>query len=93
MLRTPKELFIASAYAGAWKKVAQDDSFEHALTSALSQLETEMPLECAVPQQACDAHQQMIGARKFMEILCLLHVPNTPPTSNKPKGLDYQAGI
>lgn len=93
MLRTPKERFLASTYSGQWGKITQGDVFEEALHAALSQLEDDMPLECAVPQQACDAHQQIIGARKFMQILSSLHMPPTTPPTTKQKGLDYSAGV
>lgn len=93
MLRTPKERFLASTHSGAWGKIVSGEIYEEALHAALAQLETETPMECPIPQHAADAHQQMIGARKFMEILCSLHVPNTPHKPPTVKGLDYSAGV
>lgn len=93
MLRSPKERFLASTHSGAWGKLASGEVFEEAVHAAFAQLEHDMPLECPTPQQACDAHQQMIGARKFMDILCSLHVPNTSPKPPTVKGLDYSAGV
>lgn len=93
MLRSPKERFLTSTHSGAWGKVCNSETFEEAIHSALSELATHMPLDTQVPQQACDAHQQMAGARKYMEILCSLHRPDTTPKPNQPKGLDYEAGV
>lgn len=61
--------------------------------AALGQLANELPIDCAVPQQACDAHQQMIGARKYMDILSSLHVPETSPKTIQTKSLDYGHGV
>jgi hypothetical protein len=93
MLRSPKERFIATTHAGAWGKLTNGEMFDDAVHAALAQLATELPMECPVPQHAADAHQQMIGARKYMEILSTLHSPETTPTPKQPRGLDYTAGV
>lgn len=66
---------------------------EEAMHSALEQLASELPQDCAAPQQACDAYQQMIGARKYMEILSSLHIPETSPKTIQTKSLDYGSGV
>jgi hypothetical protein len=93
MLRSPKERFLASTHSGAWGKITQGETFEEAIHSAFSQMEVEMPSDCPTPQQACDAHQQMVGARKFMDILCSIHVKQTTTPPKSSKSLDYSAGV
>jgi len=93
MLRTPKERFVASTHKNAWEKVIQSEVFEEAVHASLEQLASELPPECAVPQIACDSYQQMIGARKYMEILCSIHVPQTTPKTVQRQELDFQAGV
>ena len=94
MLRSPKERFVHSTHAGPWGKICSGEVFEEAMHAALDQLAFDMTAQdTQVPQQACDAHQQMAGARKYMEILCSLHTPETTPKSTKPKSLDYEAGV
>lgn len=92
MLRTPRERFVNSPDFDAFKKVVQAPCFEEATITALLELERDLPLECPLPQMAADAHQQMVGARKYLEILCSLHQPQTTPKPAS-KGLNYQAGI
>ena len=93
MLRTPKERFLETTKAAAWGKLTSGELYEEAVHSALSQLATELPIECPVPQVACDAYQQMIGARKYMEILSSLHVKPEDTKTTQPKSLDYAAGV
>jgi hypothetical protein len=93
MLRTPKERFVSSTHKAAWEKIIQTEPFEEAAHAALEQLATELPMECAIPQIACDSHQQMIGARKYMEILCSLHTPQTTPKIIQRQELDFSAGV
>jgi hypothetical protein len=94
MIRPAREKFLAT-YGEAWKSVLKSNAivFEEATVASLLELAEDLPIECAVPQMACDAHQQMIGARKVLNILCSLHQPPTPPKPDLNKGLNYQAGI
>lgn len=93
MLRSPKERFLASTYSGQWGKIASSETFDEAIHTALIELQTHMPMDCQVPQQACDSHQQMVGARKFMEILCTLHVKDSSPKPQTTSTLNYSAGV
>lgn len=93
MLRSPKDRFLASTLSGAWGRVVQTEAYEEATHAALAQLGLELPQDCPTPQMACDAHQQFIGARKVLEILSTLYVPNTPTKTTPQTGLDYQAGV
>lgn len=90
MLRTPRERF--SAHVDTWRKLVQTEAFEEATVTALLELNRSLPLQCDFPQMAVDAHQQMVGARKFVEILCSLHEPSENK-STAPRGLNYQAGV
>jgi hypothetical protein len=93
MLRSPKERFLSSTLSGAWGKVVQMEAYEEAIHAALGQLCADSPKECPVPQAACDAHQQLIGARKVLDILSTLHVPEKPTTTTQPGTLNYEAGV
>lgn len=90
MLRTPRERF--AAHVDTWRKLVQTEAFEEATVTALLELNRSLPLQCDFPQMAVDAHQQMVGARKFVEILCSLHEPSENK-STAPQGLNYQAGV
>ena len=92
MIRTPRERFVNSAHLAAFKKLAQSECFEEATISAMLEMETETPLECT-PQQAADAHQQMIGARKYLEFLCSYALPNPEKKPAAKNELDYTAGV
>lgn len=92
MLRTPRAKFAASPHAAGFKKLVQSDEFEEATLTALLELQREMPTEC-VPQQSVNAHQQMVGAKRYLEILCSLHVPLATTKSTPAKSLDYSAGV
>lgn len=93
MLRSPKERFLASTYSGQWGKVCRTEVFEEALHAALAEVQHSMPQHCDVPQQACDAHQQMIGARKLADTLYSLYAPTTTPKTTTVQTLDYKAGV
>ena len=93
MIRTPKERFVASTFSGQWGKITSSEVYEEAIHTALGQLQSEMPEHCDVPQQACDAHQQMIGARRYMRILSELYVKDTSPKTNPRSEIDYRAGV
>lgn len=93
MLRPPRDKFVASGDAEAFKKIVQSEAFESATLTAMLELEREMPLDCPIPQQACDAHQQMAGARKYLEILCSLHQPPSPTRKTSQRVLNEQAGV
>lgn len=94
MLRGPKEKFLAD-YGTGWKKLVSENPrlFEEAFFATLLELATDLPLDCAIPQQACDAHQQMAGARKALRILSSLHEPTSTTKPATPRGLDYSAGV
>jgi hypothetical protein len=94
MLRTPRDRFL-STYGQAWKKLINDHviTIEEATNTSLMELAHDLPIECATPQMACDAHQQMIGARKVLDILCSLHQPPPKPPQDTTKSLNYQAGV
>ena len=73
--------------------MAHTEAAQQAFHAAISQLCSEYPLECSVPQLACDAHQQLIGARKVLDILSSIHVPEKPTKSTQPAGLQYEHGV
>lgn len=93
MLRTPKQRFVESTHSGAWGKIVQGEVFEDAMYAAFDELNAQLPLDTPSPQVACDAYQQLVGARKLMDILSTLYVPDKPTTTQQHKGLDYSAGV
>lgn len=92
MLRSPKEKFIASSHKAAFEKIVQSDAFEEAILAALLQMENEMPRDCT-PNQAADAHNQMAGARKYLETLCSIHQPEKQLQERPFRELNYKAGV
>jgi len=95
MIRPPRTKFLSSPHASNWKKFVKEhpDAIEEAMSCALLELTDNLPLETAMPQQACDAYQQMVGARKLLAILSTIHEPQTTTKIVQPKGLDYNAGV
>lgn len=93
MLRTPKERFATNTLAGNWGKIVQSEACEEAMRAAFEELCHEMPGSCPSPQESADSHQRVLGARRYMEILCSIHTPETTTKQSKAKGLDYSAGV
>lgn len=92
MLRSPRDKFTSSVHFDGFKKIVQTEAFEEATLAALLELEREQPIEC-LPQQSVDAHQQMVGARRYLEILCSLQQPQQETTKAPARGLNYAAGV
>lgn len=92
MVRSPREKFTTSIHCGDWKRLSQSEAFEEASIAAMLELQADLPKDC-IPQQAADSHQQMVGARKYLEILCAIHEPTKNPKPAAARGLDYQAGV
>lgn len=89
-IRPPKEAFIASTYRREWEEIAGKDAFHFACDYALLVLEDGFPLR-ATPNDAADSHQQMIGARKVLDILKTMSEPTTKPRPINPPTLNYEA--
>lgn len=95
MLRAPRDIFNAS-HGETWRKLvnANPNAFEAALEASLLELVNDMPKDTnGMAQFACDAHQQVAGARKLVDIISTLHEPKAQPKPLAPKGLNYPAGI
>lgn len=92
MLRLPREKFVNGPHRPVWERLITEPAFEEATLAALNQMQTDMPIE-ATPNQSADCHQQMIGARKFLDLLTSIHkpLPNREPAPAR--GLDYNAGV
>ena len=74
-MRSPKQIFLASAHRKAHEDWATTQSAEHAVMMALAQMESEMPETLADVSKSWDYGAQMIGARRLAEILLNLHIP------------------
>lgn len=86
--RTPKDSFLSSPHRREWDEIMGKDSFHFACDYALLVLEDSLPLR-ATPNEAADCHQQMIGARKVLDILKTLSEPVTKPKPFNPPSLNY----
>lgn len=92
MLRSPRDKFISSTHLDSFKKLIQAECFEEATTTAMLELERDFPLECT-PQQSADAHQQMVGARKYLDFLVSLATPQKDYKTMPRTELNYSAGV
>ena len=93
---TPRESFILSGKAAAFKAVVATDYFEIACDYAMLQLLSEqqqnvLPGRPVDPYVGLDANAQMKGAARVLEILKTLHEPVKPPTQEKRPSLNYNA--
>lgn len=80
-MHTPKQLFLGSNYRKSHEDWAMTQGAEWSVTMALAQMESEMPESLSGVEKSWDYGAQMIGARRFAEILLTLHMP---PTERKP---------
>ncbi len=92
MLRSPRERFTSSTYKDAWSKVIASESFEEATCASLLELQAEQPPDPS-PNQAADSMNRLIGARRFLEILCTIHHVPTKPTKHRTESLNFEAGV
>lgn len=76
-MKTPKQLFALGPHRKAHEEWTMTQAAEHAVMTALAQMETEMPETLADVSKSWDYGAQMIGARRFAEILLTLHVQQT----------------
>ena len=74
MTRTPKEAFLKSEHRQKHEEMVLTASFQTACEYALLELAQSQP-EATDPSKGWDAHSQMVGARKVLEILKALHEP------------------
>lgn len=92
MLRSPRTKFRESTHADSFKKLVQSETIEEALNATLLELHFQMPFE-GTPQASVDAHQQMVGARKFVDLLYQMPFPEEQVRKAPTKGLDYSSGV
>lgn len=93
---TPKEKF--KPLSGEWQKVLASPLFDAACDAAMLTLANEVP-HTKTPGMPIDAiasvHQdgQLTGARRLLEILRTLHVPEEAPQPRPLRKLNYEAGV
>lgn len=92
MIRSPKERFIASASAPVFRKMATSFEFEEAVVAAMIEMERDMPMDCS-PNQAADAHNQMVGARKYLDKLVTIYQPEVTSEETTHPTLNYEHGV
>ena len=89
-MRTAKELFRKTVYFDDYQKLISTAAFEPACHAALSTLLESFPESTADPSKSWDAHCQMVGARRVLDILNRLHEPDQPFKEVRPPELNYQ---
>lgn len=93
-MNTPKDRFLTSGHAATFGKLVASEAFELACDYALSQLCSELPVNCQ-PAAATDmligfdANAQRVGATRVLEILKHLHEAPKPPTPTPTPKLHY----
>jgi hypothetical protein len=91
-MRTSKQLFQSSAAFKEFQTMLASPSFEPACHAALASFVESLPTSTAEPSKSWDAHCQIVGARRVLEILSTLHEPDTTPTPQKWPTLKYDDG-
>ncbi len=80
-----KEHFLQSAERENWERLATSKTFQTACDAALLELVLEQPTTGTV-DKGWDAHSQVVGARRFFEILSTIHLKEEPkPPLKLPK--------
>jgi hypothetical protein len=92
MLRTARSKFVNGPQRAAFEAIVASPAFEEATLAALLELQSDMPLVTS-PNQAADCHNMMAGARRYLEVLCSIHLPETKPKSSKSQELNWDAGV
>ena len=89
---SPKDKFIASGHRAAMEQIAQTPAFDSACDFALLQLHHQLP-DATDVSKGWDAHSQMTGGRKALEILKNLHKANQERKPAAQPRLNPQAGV
>jgi len=92
MLRTPRAYFASTPHRAKFEAIATAPEFEAATLAALLEFQADLPMD-TTPNQAADAHNMMVGARRFLSILCTIHQPVTNQKPAKLPELDWSAGV
>lgn len=90
-MRTPKELFHASSHFQGFQKLLESPAFEPACQAALAVLVHQFPAHTGTMNESWDAHCQIVGARRVLEILSTLHEPDVPLKQTEWPSLNYNA--
>lgn len=87
--RNPKITFLKSAWCKEMDQITSTDAFHIACDYALLILEDDMPLR-ASPNESADCHQQMVGARRVLDILKTLPEPKQAVREPHTPSLNYK---
>lgn len=88
---TPKQTFIDSGHRLEHEQTTKKPSFNAACDYALLEMLQLQPLNVADPSKGWDAHSQMVGARKVLELLKTLHQVELEKNPSKQPTLNYKA--
>jgi hypothetical protein len=88
MIITPKQAFIESKHRKEHEDTTQKQSFQVACDYALLVLIQDQP-EAIDPSKGWDSHSQLVGARKVLNILKTLHLPEAESKPVKQPKLKY----
>jgi hypothetical protein len=86
---TPKQRFLKNHHAKAFSDFSGTEPFRVALEYAMLELINETPSAMGEPVRGTDAHNRVMGARRFAEILGSLAEPEPKPTPLQTKKLTY----
>lgn len=92
MLRSSRSRFISGPHKTAYETIVTSAAFEEATLAALLEFQADLPL-VTTPNQAADCHNMMVGARRFLDILCTIHQPQTESKPTRSKELNWEAGV
>jgi len=86
-LRTAREAFLVHPDKAQFATLADNKAFDAAAEYALLAYIEELPNTDSDPNGAWTQHAKVMGARRVLEILRVLHIPVEPPPRFKPPTL------
>lgn len=87
-MKTPRDRFQETKHAKSHADLAVSDGFQSACEYAILQFVAEQP-NANEPTKHWDAHAQLIGARRILDILKTLADPVEPAKKPFPEGINY----
>lgn len=87
-MKTPRDRFQETKFSKPHADLAVSDGFQSACEYAILQFVAEQP-SAMDPTKHWDAHAQLIGARRILDILKALADPVEPPKAPVTAGINY----
>lgn len=89
MPRTAREIFRTGPHKTELEKIVQTAAFESACQAAILAIVEDGPQTFATPETSWQVGVYVAGARRALDILATLHLPEEPPKTPKSPSLDY----